>query len=77
MTHEAILLTDHQSNKDPTAKIVVSDRQRGEIVRVSGGFLAILPAPVLPIHAIAGLFESPAKALAAIGEIMKQKEGTP
>ena len=77
MSHDVITLADHPSNKAPTATLVFSDRQRGDVVRVKDGFLAIQPGPATQTQAIAGLFLTVGAALAAIAETTRKEASTP
>jgi len=58
----AIQISDHPSNLDPTARLVSTPREEHSIFSVRGGFIACVGAAM----ALEGLFKTEAAARAAI-----------
>lgn len=69
-----VLLDRHPSNRDPTACLYLADHRRGDIYRVQGRYVAVLPGSALHIEAIVSLFDTVSDALAAIDAIMQSRQ---
>jgi hypothetical protein len=71
---ETVLLDRHPYNRDPTACLYLADHRRGDVYRVQGRYVAVLPGSALHIEAIVSLFDTVADALAAIDTIMQARQ---
>ena len=69
-----VLLDRHSANRDPTACLYLADHRRGDVYRVQGRYVAVLPGSALKIEAIVALFDSVAEALAAIEAVMQARQ---